>query len=186
MPIYRERRMISLITWNDFEKFVEEYGLSVIFGDMDISPLDQEFAYTLLQERFSYSTFRYTDVVAVGLAMRRTSRHAVRELVEKKKLYEDMYLTTIEDLRSQRQTVINTVQKPNIMPPNFKADKVPISNLSSEQETTTQLTGKIDELVDKWRILTRNVYEKFYEEYVELFSVVIVDSDDILVYPQED
>lgn len=178
--------MMSNIKWQDVEDVITEYGLTEVFGDFNPALVDDdeiEYCYQLLQERFTYSTFRYTDVHAVLLALRRTSRYAMPALIEKQRLYEMNYQASIEDLRKQRQQVRNSVEKPNISG-NSQTDKVPFSTLSNSQETVTQIDGMIDSLIEKWKVVRRNMYDEFYAEYMPLFVSIIADSDDEIIYQQ--
>ena len=92
-----------------FEDVIAEYGLlkCLVISNPELIDNDEiEYCYQLLQERFTYSNFRYTDVYAVLLALRRT-RYAMPALIEKQRLYEMNYTASIEDLRKQRQQVRN-------------------------------------------------------------------------------
>ena len=49
------------------EDVIAEYGLTEVFGDFNPELIDNdeiEYCYQLLQERSTYSNFRYTDVYA--------------------------------------------------------------------------------------------------------------------------
>lgn len=188
MP-YRETRymdMIGNVKWTDIDALVEELGIENVFGNFNPSLVDNaeiEYCYQLLQERFTYSTFRYTDQYAVLLALRRTSRYAMPALIEKERLYELNYLASVDDLRKQRQNIRNTVEKPNISG-NTSTDKIPFNTLSNSQETITQIDGLIDSLTEKWKVIRRDMYDEFYQEYIPLFTTVLGDSDDEIVYQQ--
>lgn len=190
MPIYREERDIGLIKWPDLEKFIEENGGTQWFfanmNDADgtslITLADYEYAYELLKERFYYSVFRYTDIVAALMAFRRVSRLAVPTFVQKQKLYRDAYNISLDTLRKEHQNIRNIVEKPTVLTDNM--DTAPIKNLSNIQETVTSITGTIDAITEKWRLANRDMIEEFYKEYYKLFTVFITDSDDITVYPQ--
>lgn len=191
MPVYHEMNYISLIKFSDVEAYVEENGLESLFGDIKdfegnslLTNEQIEYAWELLQERYTYSNMRYTDIVAALLAIRRVSRFAIPALIEKQRLYSEIYNTSLETLRKERQNLRNMVEKPNIVGDNN--DKVPISDLSTVQETITSITGTIDEVTDKWRITNRNYIKEFYDEYSSLFSKIITDTDNIILYPQED
>ncbi len=191
MPVYHEMTKIGLVKWVDIEDYVEEYGLDMIFGDIGglgasipITTEQSEYAFTLLCERYAYSTMRYTDPVAGMLAMRRISRFAVPTFIQQQALYKEIYEQDINALRKQRQSIINTVEKPN--DPVAGADTTPIDDLSSRQETTTLISTQIEEVMNKWRLSERNYIENFLNQYRSLFTVVIIDSDDVTLYSQED
>ena len=190
MPVYHEMNYISLIKFSDIENYVEENGLESVFGDIKdfegntlLTTEQIEYAWELLQERYTYSNMRYTDIYASLLALRRVSRFAIPALIEKQRLYSEVYNTSLETLRKERQNLRNMVEKPNIVGDNN--DKVPITDLSTVQETITSITGTIDEVTDKWRMANRNYIKDFYDEYNSLFSKIITDTDNIILYPQE-
>ena len=191
MPVYHEMNYISLIKFSDIENYVEENGLESLLGeikDFEGKPLltseQIEYAWELLQERYTYSNMRYTDIMAALLAIRRVSRFAIPALIEKQRLYGEIYTTSVETLRKERQNLRNMVEKPNIVGDNN--DKVPITDLSTVQETITSITGTIDEITDKWRMTNRNYIKEFYDEYNPLFSKIITDTDNVILYPQEE
>lgn len=191
MPVYHEMNYISLIKFSDIEDYVEENGLESLLGeikDFEGKPLltseQIEYAWELLQERYAYSNMRYTDIMAALLAIRRVSRFAIPALIEKQRLYSEIYNTSLEKLRKERQNLRNLVEKPNIVRDNN--DKVPIADLSTVQETITSITGTIDEMTDKWRMTNRNYIKEFYDEYNQLFSKIITDTDNVILYPQEE
>lgn len=191
MPVYHEMNYISLIKFSDIEDYVEENGLESLLGeikDFEGKPLltseQIEYAWELLQERYAYSNMRYTDIYASLLAIRRVSRFAIPALIEKQRLYSEVYNTSLETLRKERQNLRNLVEKPNIVRDNN--DKVPIADLSTVQETITSITGTIDEMTDKWRMTNRNYIKEFYDEYNQLFSKIITDTDNVILYPQEE
>lgn len=190
MPVYHEMNYISLIKFSDIENYVEENGLESVFGDIKnfegnalLTTEQIEYAWELLQERYTYSNMRYTDIYASLLALRRVSRFAIPALIEKQRLYSVIYNTSLEKLRKERQNLRNMVEKPNIVGDNN--DKVPITNLSTVQETITSITSTIDEMGDKWRMTNRNYIKEFYNEYNSLFSKIITDTDNVILYPQE-
>lgn len=187
MPVYHEYTKLSLVKWEDIEGFVDEYGKDLIFGNLSettITNADIDLAYELLCERYAYSTFRYTDPIPAMLGMRRISRFALPRLIQQQKLYKEIYEADVANLRKQRQTIINTVEKPN--DPVANADSVAINDLSSKQETTTLLSTQLEEVMNKWRMAERNFIEDFTNEYKSLFTVVVTDSDDITLYNQEE
>lgn len=187
MPVYHEYTQLGLVKWVDVEGYVDEFGKDLIFGDISetaISNDDIDLAYDLLCERYSYSTFRYTDPIPAMLAMRRISRFALPRLIQHQKLYKEIYEADIADLRKQRQSIVNTVEKPN--DPVANADSVAINDLSNRQETTTLLSTQLEEIMNKWRMAERNFIEDFTNEYKSLFTVIITDSDDVLLYNQEE
>ena len=40
--------------------------------------------------------------------------------------------------------------------------------------------------MNKWRLSEKNYIENFLNQYKTLFTVVIIDSDDVTLYSQED
>ena len=42
----------------------------------------------------------------------------------------------------------------------------------------------IDSLIEKWKVVRRNMYDEFYAEYMPLFVSIIADSDDEIIYQQ--
>lgn len=184
MPLYREIVHVGLVKWDDIETFVDENGLEALWGsipNVDVNILQE--LYDILSERYAYSTFRYTDLYAALLGLRRIARFAFPEYVGKKQLYTDLLGTQIDDLKKERQNVRNLIEKPNVV--NSSPDKDPIPQLSSLQETITQINGTIEELQNKWDAMKMNYINDLFNRFVPLFTKIITDSDDIIIYPQE-
>lgn len=183
MPLYRELRHIGLIKWIDVDEYITENGLEAVWGNIpNLNANDLEELYDILCERYGFSTFRYTDIHAALLGLRRIGRHAFPEFIGKKALYTELLGTEIENLRKERQNVRNLIEKPNVV--NNTPDKTPIPQLSSLQETITQINGTIEELKLKWDAMRMNYIDDLYKRFSPLFSKIITDSDDIIIFPQ--
>lgn len=187
MPVYRQHTRMGLVKMEDINDFIKDNDLPAVFGGFNpslINPTQIEYCYDLLYDRYAYSTLRYTDQGAALVAIRRIAKFAFPELIAKENLYKDVYGKSIDELKKQRQNIRNLIEKPNETLTN--PDKTPFTGLSSQQETITNITNDIEETLNKWNALKKDMYNEFYNRFSSLFVAIAVDSDDITIYPQED
>lgn len=152
-----------------FLKAVQDFGSDLFpapIVEADVVPL-----LDLLYRKYAFSHIRYTDGVAFLVGLMRKLHYVWPLYNEQHTLLTQIYGTPIAEIQRDLMTVHNVINNPN--DPVITPSETPIPNLSSQQETMLQLSGKLGALQMKMNALKVDVDAKFFKELDPLFSVIL-------------
>lgn len=178
---YDNRYFFNSLRWDDIFASEEEFADKIveIGGITDRDELYE--LYELLSLKYVSSTTRYTSEFPFIMAIKRQLHTIFPFYLERRDLVEQMREIEISEIMkdlSQIRNVVDTHDEPI-----SNADTVPISDLSTSQETINITGNKLDAILQKYAIMNRDYISEIYKACNGLFKQVL--SDDVYwLYPQ--
>lgn len=188
MPYYDLDYFHNTLKWSDIFESATEFITKVtditpagIGGITDTADLTE--LYQILSNKYLFSHTRYETEETFIFALKRELYSEFPFYLEKKALAKQMIDIEIAEVQRGQRQLQNRVDTHD--DPVTDADRVPISDLSTEQMNIETTTNKLMALKDKYNVQNRNFLQGIYKRCDELFRVIL-SRDEIPLYEVEE
>jgi hypothetical protein len=137
--------------------------------------------YEVLALKYVASFTRYTSPFAFIQAIKRELYTEFPFYLKKKELADEMMAMEIEEIQIGQRQLRNKVDTHD--DPVVDADTVPITDLSTEQESIRMTENKLEAVKNKYNVMNRDYIRGIYRQCDELFRVILAE-DDVTLFPE--